>query len=63
MDILIHLLIVAVVFGLVFYVLQLLPLAEPWGRLVRVIVGIIAVLYVLSLLFGLLPYAHGPLRL
>lgn len=62
-DLLIHLLIVCVVLGLVFWILQQIPLAEPWGRIVRVVAVVVAALIVLSMLLGLVPLASSPLHL
>ena len=56
---LIGLLVTVVVLGLVFYIvywiLTKIPLPEPWSVVVQVIVGLVAVVILLSLLFGAFP--------
>ena len=58
---LVHLLIWVLVLGLVFYlaywVIGLIPLPEPFGVVARVILGIIALLVLISVL---LPIAGSP---
>ena len=53
-TLLIHIVIVLVVLGLLYWLLTLIPLPEPFPRIIQVVVIVIAVLYVLSVL---LPYA------
>lgn len=48
------LLVTLVVLGLIFYCIQLIPMAEPFPAVIRVIAIIVAVLLVLQS-FGLIP--------
>lgn len=50
MELLVSLLIVAVVIVLIFYVLDRIPLPEPWNWVVRVIVGLVVLLWLLRML-------------
>ena len=54
---LISLLIVVLVLGLLLYVVQILPIAQPFKTAAIVIVAVIAVVYLL----GYLPGGHGHL--
>lgn len=47
---LIGLLIVVIVFGLLFYCVSLLPLPAPWGTIARVLLLVIAIIWLLSML-------------
>jgi hypothetical protein len=47
---LISLLIFVIVLGLVFYILRLLPLPEPWRTVAFVILALIAIVYLLRLI-------------
>lgn len=47
-----------VILGLVFYLVQLIPMAEPFPQIIRVVAIIIAVVLVLQFL-GLDILAHG----
>jgi heme A synthase len=51
-SLLITIIIIAVVFGLVWWILQQMPLPEPFKMVVNVLIGLIAVLVLLGLLFG-----------
>jgi hypothetical protein len=51
-DVLISIIILAVVFGLIFYLVQMLPIPEPFAMIVRVAVILIAILLVVSVAFG-----------
>ncbi len=52
-GLLVHVLIVALVFGAIYYILTLIPLPAPFGQIVRIILGVIALIYVIYLLLGL----------
>lgn len=58
MSLLISLLVAVVIIGVVFYVLSLLPLPEPWKKIATILVCLIVLLWLLSLL-GVL--GTGPL--
>lgn len=53
-GLLIQLCILALVLGLIFWVASLIPVPDPWGRVIQAVLGVIAVIYLLRLL---LPYA------
>jgi len=53
---LIQLLIVVIVFGLIYWVIQQLPLGEPFGRIARVVVMVVGVLVIVIMLLGLIGY-------
>ncbi len=52
MELLVSLLIVVLILGVLFYVIQLLPLPEPWRMIVILIVALIVIIYLLRLLLG-----------
>jgi len=54
---LIGLLILVIVFGLLFYLINLLPLAAPWKTVALVILIIIAIVVLLSMI-GLVPLGN-----
>lgn len=56
-SVLISLLVLVIVVGIVFWIISLLPLPQPWLNIVKVIVGLIVLLVVLS---WLLPMAGWP---
>lgn len=51
-DLLITILIFLVIMGLVFWLLQMLPLPAPWGQAVQVCAVVICLLILLSVVFG-----------
>jgi len=55
MNILITLLIMLIVFGIIWYVVTLLPIVEPFKSIALAIVGLILVVYLLGVLFGGMP--------
>ena len=60
-DILITIIILCIVFGLLYYLVQMLPLPDPFAMILRVCVILICILVVLSLAFGggsYLPVLH-----
>jgi hypothetical protein len=54
LSILVTLLIVCLIFGVVYWIISLIPLPAPFGRVAQVIVAVIFLIY---LLYMLLPYA------
>jgi len=56
-SLLVTLLIIVLVAGVVFWIISLIPIPEPWGRIAQVIVGVI---FLIVLLTYLLPLAHSP---
>lgn len=50
-DILVHLLVVLVVAGLIWYLIGLLPLPEPFGQIARIVFVVIVILVVIGLLY------------
>lgn len=57
-SILVTLLILVLVVGVVFWILSLLPIPQPWMNVAKAIVSIIALLYLIS---WLVPLAGHPL--
>ena len=51
-NLLFTILILAIVFGLVFWLLQSLPLPAPWAQVVQVAAILICILVLLGLVFG-----------
>ncbi len=58
-ELLVTILVLAIVAGLVWWVLSLLPLPEPWGQIVRVCFILIILLIVLIRALPLLGVAIG----
>jgi hypothetical protein len=58
-DLLIYLLILCVVFGLIYWVVQQLPLPEPFGRIARVVIVVIGCIALLMVLLNVLGYSGG----
>lgn len=54
-GLLLDLLIILVVFALIFYVLQQFPVPEPFNKILRVVLVVVAVLFVLNALLGIAP--------
>ena len=52
MNALITLLIVCLVLGVIYYIITILPLPAPFRTIALVIIGVIAIIYLISLLFG-----------
>ena len=62
---LISLLVAVIIIGLVFYLLSMLPIPQPWANIAKVILVVIVIIWLLSFT-GLLsgPYwGNGPHRL
>jgi F0F1-type ATP synthase assembly protein I len=51
-SLLITVIIVGLIFGLIWWIVHQLPLPAPFKMVVEVLVGLIAVVFLLSLLFG-----------
>ena len=51
-ETLISILILLIVFGIVFWLLQQIPLPAPWGQGVQIVAILICLLLVLSVVFG-----------
>jgi hypothetical protein len=56
---LIEILIGAIVLGLIFWILSLIPLPDPFGRIVRVVLVVIVAIWLIYILAGLIPF-YGP---
>ena len=52
---LIHLLILVIIIGVIFYVIQLLPIEQPWKNIALVIAAVIVLVYLLQMLGVALP--------
>ena len=52
-DLLVQILIFALVFGALWYILTLLPLPHPFGQIIRVVLVVIAIIWLIYLLLGL----------
>ncbi len=59
MDVLIYLLIAGLIFGLIYWLAGMLP--APAGKIVRVVVVVIAIVWLLMRLGGWGPVGGGPL--
>ena len=53
MPVLFSLLVMVIILGLVYWVVTLFPLPEPFKQIAMVIVVVICLLYLLSILFGI----------
>jgi hypothetical protein len=51
-NLLVTLIIIALVFGLVWWVLAQMPIPEPFRMVINALIGLIAVVFLLGLLFG-----------
>lgn len=47
---LISLLIVIIVIGVIFYILQIIPIPNPWKTIAMVLVGLICIIYLLRMI-------------
>ena len=61
-NLLLTLLIILVVLGAIWYIVELLLLPSPFDRVIKIVIVVIAVIYVLFLLMGLLE-GGGPVVL
>lgn len=53
-SVLIHLIILVLVFGCLFWALTLVPIPQPYGRIAQVLLGVLLIVIILT---RLLPYA------
>ncbi len=51
-DLLVHVLIVALILGVVFWAVTLLPLPHPFGLILRVVLAVVAIIWLINLLLG-----------
>lgn len=51
-NLLITVLILCIIFGMAFWVLQQFPLPEPWGKIVRAVAVLICLLILISVALG-----------
>jgi hypothetical protein len=56
-GVLVHLLILVVILGVIWYIVTVIPMPPPFKNVALLIIGAIAVLYLVSLLFGWSPPA------
>lgn len=61
-DVLISLIIIMVVFGLLYWLITLLPLPDPAKTIINVAFIIICILIVLSMFTGMVDFSHYHLR-
>jgi hypothetical protein len=61
-DALVYILILCLIFGVIYYVLQMLPLPPPFALIVQVILALVLVLLLLDILLGGRYVGLGPLR-
>lgn len=47
---LISLLIVIIIVGVIFYILQIMPIPSPWKTIAMVLVGLIVIIYLLRMI-------------
>ena len=59
-SLLITVLVVALVFGICVWIVQLLPIPAPWGNVVLAILGLILLLWIIE---SIVPLAGHPLLL
>ena len=56
---LIQVLVLCIVVGLVYWILTMLPLPEPFGNIARVVLVVIACFALISILLGLTDFGPG----
>jgi hypothetical protein len=59
-ELLVTLLIGLIVLGVIWYIIQLLPLPEPFGRIAQIVVVAIALIWLIYVLAGLVGGAGVP---
>ena len=62
MNLLIYVLILFLVFGAIFYVLRYIPLDPPFNVIAQVVVGVIFIIMLLSVVFGIGPVGYWRLQ-
>jgi hypothetical protein len=60
---LIGLILTLVVIGLIMWLISLLPIVEPYKRIINVIVIVVVVIWLLSVLLGYVPALNTPIRI
>lgn len=60
-DLLIWLIVICLVFAVVWWIIGMIPLPDPFGLIVRVAFALIFLLVLLNMLIGLPGMGHGPL--
>ncbi len=62
LSLLVQLVIFAAVIGVLCYVIRLIPLPPPFQQIALIVVGLVALIWLLQLLVGIpgLEYGHGP---
>lgn len=55
-GLLVTLLILGLIIWLVFWIVDMIPLPDPPKLIIKVVIGLICVLYLLGLIFGFAPY-------
>lgn len=61
-ELLIQIVVLCVVMGLIYWLVGMLPLPEPFAKIASVAVILITILLLLSLFFGLVPALKFPAR-
>ena len=56
-DLLIYLVVLCLIFGLIYWVVGMLPIAQPFKTVILVVLAIILILILLSMI-GVLPTGH-----
>lgn len=59
-DFLLYLVILCIVFGLLYYIVILLPLPEPFKKIATILVLVIFLLVIIAALFGTMPLPRWP---
>jgi hypothetical protein len=49
-----------IIFGLIWWVIQMIPLPQPFATVAQVVIAVIFVIILLSLLLQLAPFPSGP---
>lgn len=61
-DFLIYIIVLCIIFGLIYYVVTLLPLPEPFKKIATIATLVVFVLVLLSALLGGIPLPRLPVR-
>lgn len=62
MPFLFSIIIVLIIVGLILWVIQQIPMDAAIARIIRVVVIVFVVIWLLSILFGVYPWYHYPVR-
>jgi uncharacterized membrane protein (GlpM family) len=60
-ELLIWVLILVLVFGVIWYIISLIPLPPPFAQIAQIIVAVVLLLIIVSLLLGIAPPLRGPI--